>query len=284
MTSVSPNTPPYQPDGNDYLDRARDVLDDIDQAVARITDAEVEEHLGRVLGQVGRRQQVDTPGARALSPHAGGGADSSLPGRSKERIDAADRALVDAHARLRHSGVDSDAINIAFAIARDCLNEARQIVREARRELVLVRYERELANDQCQDQGRYQVGTPTVPGPPALDPSADPGAAQTSAEFMGALRMYRMWAGKPSYRAMETAMRNQSGTRFAASTIHAALNNDKLPALRMVEAIVVACGGSDEHQRMFVSAWRRLVLGQVMQDHNAHSARSRTLYRVSESA
>jgi hypothetical protein len=36
---------------------------------------------------------------------------------------------------------------------------------------------------------------------------------------METMRMYRIWAGKPSYRVME----HQCGRRFAASTIHIAL-------------------------------------------------------------
>jgi len=48
MTSTNDDTPPRQPDGNKKkpLDQPdRDVLDFIDETVARITDAEVEEHL-----------------------------------------------------------------------------------------------------------------------------------------------------------------------------------------------------------------------------------------------
>ncbi len=64
MTSTNDDTPPRQPDENkkkplDHPDR--DVLDFIDETVARITDAEVEEHLhfideiaGRPTAEIGK--------------------------------------------------------------------------------------------------------------------------------------------------------------------------------------------------------------------------------------
>jgi len=49
----------------------------------------------------------------------------------------------------------------------------------------------------------------------------------------------------------------------------------------MVQAIITACGGSDTHQQMFASAWRRLTMPR--QD-DAYISRSRTLYPVGETA
>jgi hypothetical protein len=61
MTSASHDTPPRQPDENEPLDHPdRDVLDFIDfidETVARITDADVDEHLRKVLGQAGYRRR-----------------------------------------------------------------------------------------------------------------------------------------------------------------------------------------------------------------------------------
>jgi hypothetical protein len=200
-----------------------------------------------------------------------------------ERIKAADRALADAHARLRGTGVDPDAISTPFAIARDSLNEARETVREAWRELVLVHHEWDQLNRRLQNPGRYpDTAAPVVPDTPGQNLCPDPGTAQTTAEFMDTLRTYRVWAGKPSYRAMENVIKNQRGQRFAASTIYAALTtSDRLPTLPMVRAIISACGGSDTHQQMFSTAWRRLTMRQ--QD-DAQQSRSRDSHSASETA
>jgi ERCC4-related helicase len=59
MTSSNDDMPPRQPDENEPLDHpARDVLDFIDETVGRITDAEVEEHLSKVLDQTGRDERA----------------------------------------------------------------------------------------------------------------------------------------------------------------------------------------------------------------------------------
>jgi len=142
----------------------------------------------------------------------------------------------------------------------------------------MARYEWDQAIQKQRNSGRYSdTATPAVPDAPGLNLCPDPDTAQTSAEFMDTLRMYRIWAGKPSYRTME----HQCARSFAASTIHAALKSNDLPNLKMVEAIVTACGGSDEHQQKFASAWRRLVM--LPQD-AANPSRSRNLYPVSETA
>lgn len=97
---------------------------------------------------------------------------------------------------------------------------------------------------------------PAIPDVPGQDLRPDPGDANTSAEFLDCLRNYRTWAGNPSYRVMARRCRH----RFAASTICTALRGESMPSLDMVLAIVAACGGSEQHQREFASAWRRLIL------------------------
>jgi hypothetical protein len=59
---------------------------------------------------------------------------------------------------------------------------------------------------------------------------------------------------------MEHVITAQRGQHFAASTIHAALKRDELPSLHKVQAIIAACGGTEAHQQMFTTAWRRLSL------------------------
>jgi hypothetical protein len=200
--------------------------------------------------------------ARPVSPSVGALPDSYRD-RGTERIRAADRALRDAQARVRGAGADSDAVNTAFAIARDSLNEVREIVRDAAQEVILVRHEYDELHRRLANQGRYPVSVaPAVPDPPGLDLCPDPGGAQTPAEFLDALRTYRIWAGKPSYRAMESVIKNQCSQHFASSTLQAALTGASLPALPLVQAVITACGGSDAHQQMFTSAWRRLTIPQ----------------------
>jgi hypothetical protein len=159
------------------------------------------------------------------------------------------------------AGADSESVSTAFAIARDSLNEARDILREARKELILVHHEYDELSRRLANQGRYPVTVaPVVPDTPGLDLCPDPGTARTPAEFMGALRAYRLWAGKPSYRVMESIIKNQCSQHFASSTIHAVLTGDDLAALPLVQAVITACGGNDAHQQMFTSAWRRLTM------------------------
>lgn len=200
--------------------------------------------------------------ARPVSPPASTPSDSHRD-RGIERIRAADRAIRDAHARVRGAGADSDVVSTAFAIARQSLNEARQIVQEARKELILVHYEYDELSRRLGSAGRYPVNAaPVVLDSPEQDLCPDPGDAQAPAEFMNALRTYRTWAGQPSYRVMASVIRNQCSQHFASSTLHAALTGNDLPALPLVQAVITACGGSSAHQQMFTSAWRRITMSQ----------------------
>jgi hypothetical protein len=131
------------------------------------------------------------------------------------------RALAEAYSRLRRLGIDQATLDTAFDVLRDCLE-----------------------------------GDAVVPDKAGLDLCPDPSTVQTSTAFMNTLRMYRTWAGKPSYRTME----HRCDRRFAASTIYTALQNNELPSLEMVQAIIIACGGLDEHKSAFASAWRNLML------------------------
>jgi hypothetical protein len=177
--------------------------------------------------------------------------------RSLERLSAADRALERAHLRLRAAGADSSVVNAAFELARTCLGDVRDLVRDARRELAQLSYEMDQEKRKRRNSARSAQATfPVVPDTPGLDLCPDPSAAQTPAQYMETLRGYHVWAGKPSYRAV----RDQCGSRFATSTIHAALRSDELPGLPMIQAIITGCGGSDAHQRLFATAWRRLVM------------------------
>jgi hypothetical protein len=181
---------------------------------------------------------------------------SAVTDRRAGRIAAAERSLADAHAGLKTTGVDPDAISIAFAVARDCIAEAKECSEKARSELALAQAERLEARRERLSAPKYPDASSVqvVPDAPGLDLCPNPARIETTQGLIEALRAYWVWAGKPSYRAME----RRCGRRFAASTIHAALHGNRRPSLDMVRAIITGCGGSSEHRQAFASAWRRL--------------------------
>ena len=196
--------------------------------------------------------------ARAASPPAGALADV-IGDQSMARLRAADAGLLDAQLHIRAAGADSDSVASAFASARAALSEAGEVVREARRELSQVLSECDRLLPRPQASSPYpSTAAPVVPDLPGESLCPDPGTARTPAEFMRALRRYREWAGSPSYRAMAHVLSNPDGRHFAASTLHAALAGDELPAQAKVRAIISACGGTTEHELTFTAAWRRL--------------------------
>lgn len=89
-----------------------------------------------------------------------------------------------------------------------------------------------------------------------FDLRPDPVRARTAADLIAALRGYRAWAGDPSYRKMAS----RASYASAASTICAALNSDTLPRLELVLAVVTGCGGDEEDQQRFATAWRAIRL------------------------
>ncbi|MEY9214769.1 hypothetical protein NI17_018160 [Thermobifida halotolerans] len=96
-----------------------------------------------------------------------------------------------------------------------------------------------------------------VPDLDGHDNRPDPMAATTPAEFVAAMRLFRRWAGSPSYRQMQ----QNCGGRCSATSFHTALSQKRLPKLPLVEAFITACGGDDAEYRRWATAWRRLELG-----------------------
>jgi hypothetical protein len=99
------------------------------------------------------------------------------------------------------------------------------------------------------------------PGRPPADAAGfdlrpDPLQARTPGDFVEALRRYRAWAGDPSYRQMAS----RAGGTTAASTIWLALRSEDVPRLELVLAIIAGCGGGEDDQRRFATAWRTLRL------------------------
>lgn len=103
-----------------------------------------------------------------------------------------------------------------------------------------------------------RVPKPIIEDTEGFDLKPDPLTALTPADLMAALRQYREWAGEPSYRAMA----GQAGRAVAASTLCTALGSDELPRLNVVTAIVAGCGGSEEDQQRYATAWRQVKRSQ----------------------
>jgi hypothetical protein len=180
------------------------------------------------------------------------------PSRSVLRLATAERVVADAYANAKWGAVDLDTINVAFAVARDCLAEARELSGRAQAELGLARRERMQAQRERADRSLPRPAEPRadpiVPDVPGTPHCPDPQDAITPAELMERLRLFWLWAGRPSYRSMA----RQCGNRYAASTLHTALHSEKLVSLDMLLAVVDGCRGGAEHRQAFASAWRRL--------------------------
>jgi len=105
---------------------------------------------------------------------------------------------------------------------------------------------------------RKRPPRPAVKDAADLDLRPDPGQAGTAAELVGALREFHQWAGEPSYRVMA----EQCGQMMSASSLHRTLNGRALPPFKAVMAVIIGCGGSEEDQRRFASAWRMIRSGR----------------------
>jgi hypothetical protein len=95
---------------------------------------------------------------------------------------------------------------------------------------------------------------PVVADAPGCEFGPDPMRARTGAGLVEALREFRVWAGNVPYRVMA----EQCGQLVSASTLQRALAGTALPPQKVVRAIVAGCGGTEEHQQRFVSAWRQV--------------------------
>ena len=167
--------------------------------------------------------------------------------------------LADARERLKEAGVDQGILDSSFGPVLASLAEspgrAAPFLREAGKD----RREHDAAcREACEgpDGHADPAVQPPIPDLPGASLRPDPGVADTIAEFLTCLRNYRLWAGNPSFRVMS----KNCERRYAPSTLCTALGGDSLPTLEMVVAIVAACGGPQQHQREFATAWRRLVI------------------------
>jgi hypothetical protein len=111
------------------------------------------------------------------------------------------------------------------------------------------------ADRNAANRGHAAAPLSDVPGYSDLRP--EPLAAHTAAEFVAALRQFRIWSGEPSFRTMA------SRSNRPASTLAAALNADALPPMETMIAIITGCNGSIEDQREYTTAWRQIRLSRA---------------------
>lgn len=83
----------------------------------------------------------------------------------------------------------------------------------------------------------------------------DPARVATAAEFVEAMRQYRLWAGAPSFEEMT----RNCGEVCSVASFHAALNSTALPKLPLLNAFIMGCGGDEEEFRRWADARQRLV-------------------------
>ena len=208
--------------------------------------------------------------ARAKRPGAGvlpaSDPGPRMAGRTAlNRLAAAQRALTQAESELTMMEAATNLAEIGPLPATtsrlaEAVSSARMAVESATRALVTVPLPpvRETAPSPVRDK----VSRPAreaIPDADGYDLCPDPLKARNSAELVNALRRYRISAGEPSFRDMAS----NSGQRVAYSTMCAALSGDALPKLDVVLGVVAGCGGSEEDQQRFATAWRRLRIGET---------------------
>ena len=90
----------------------------------------------------------------------------------------------------------------------------------------------------------------------------DPWKATTTAGYIHLLRALRAWGGNPGVQAVDLAGRPAAGGRWlSSSSFYDALSERRsaLPPLRLVRALVTACGGD---VAQWAQAWQALSLAE----------------------
>lgn len=141
-------------------------------------------------------------------------------------------------------------------IARDILAEAEERYRTSTTDAAMLRERLAALHNEREKLARWGAGDEPSPSDP-LKP--DPSAATTPADFTAALRIYRLWAGGPSFSRMASLAKH----RVAANAMNAAMNGKALPKLDVVKAIITGCGGSEDDMQAFATTWRRIALSSA---------------------
>jgi hypothetical protein len=171
----------------------------------------------------------------------------------------------DAEARRGIARLAADIRRIRPRLNRDALDDPR--IKGA-----LLELERHIMAQLDERRGRHRLAAggstmaaPAVVSRPVRDTGGfghlkpDPLTATTGAELVTRLREYREWAGVTSFRTMAA----QAGQKVSSSTMCTALNRDVLPTQKVVGAIIAGCGGGEDDQRAFITAWRLIKLGRL---------------------
>jgi hypothetical protein len=211
--------PPGQPDDQDP---GLEILNEIDEEVARITDADIEDRLHKTLRQVGYSHQPHAgPGMETFPcPHAGealvGEATSILASSSRE-LKASLRLLrtqEEARATTRETAAiitaaheEADrALNEAASIVRAARKQADQIISDAHREAERVRV--------THGDSARETGFPVLPGEAAHFEGED---AADALDRMKRRALYLL-IQDDSHQHAETASTRAAATATPAST------------------------------------------------------------------
>lgn len=147
----------------------------------------------------------------------------------------------------------------ALAEAQATLQQAQMAYTSCSREVAMLEERLSFLQGEREKLALWSDEEPATRADFKFDSKPDPLTAATPAAFIEALRRYRFWAGHPSLRSMQ----RQSGNAVASSTMHAAMSGDTLPPLRIVTAIIIGCGGSENDLQQFGTAWRRLAMSEA---------------------
>ena len=107
-----------------------------------------------------------------------------------------------------------------------------------------------------EEAGGVAPGSDPIDVESAFDLRPDPLETRTASELIACLRAFRAWNGQTTLRAIAA----HCGIGMSHVTIRNTLNSDRLPPLRNVVAVAAGCGGTDEDQRNFRTAWRRIAV------------------------
>jgi hypothetical protein len=195
------------------------------------------------------------------------------------------------HDEVRHGlrrgfwdALDAQALNVTARGRTPVLEGAARAAARERERAVAMEGERAVERERAVAMGRERAmqerelarAASTPPPPPrpigdadGYDLCPDPLSARTAADLMKALRRYRIWAGEPSFRQMARLCRG----KVAASTLCTALASNNLPGLEVVLAVVTACGGNEQDQKRFATAWRSIRFTQADSDLQAGPAK-----------
>jgi hypothetical protein len=188
---------------------------------------------------------VATADRMAASAHA------ALARAEQEAQVAAGRA-----ARSGRNAAERNEAAVAAGVAQKRIEDTRKDLAAAMQMTALAST---IAHEITRAARRAAEVTPPVADVAGFELQPNPLTAQSEAELVEMARTYRTWAGAPSFRKMAA----QAGQAASYTTLRNALLSDELPAQRVFRAIIAGCGGDEEEQSRYVTAWRQFKVGAV---------------------